>query len=295
MQKRQKPGPPTLYKEFPLSPAFPLWVCRGVPEADGGSAHGTLVERHSGLEIGYCHEGEGVVSVAGRVFLFGARSIVVVPPMVPHGTWGPEGLGSTWSYLLADPVRLLGGLGKNADLLDPTRFSGPKCPSVFAGAEHPEIERLLTDILEEDERKNRLHEEAIRGYLLALLVALNRIAGPAPRKADTPARPGAVERIIPALRHIQCEYARKISADGLAKTCGMGKSSFRQTFSQVMGKGPYEYLTEYRIAIACLELREARKTVEAVAWDNGFPTVSCFLRKFRDIMHMTPSQWAKQR
>ncbi|MBN1675069.1 MAG: helix-turn-helix transcriptional regulator [Kiritimatiellae bacterium] len=283
------------FGKHPLPPDFPVFYWVRLQYDDGGPARARYLGSHNGLEIGYCHHGEGVFAVGGRLFHFGPGFVSVVPPMSPHHTWSRKGTRCEWSFALTDPDRLLfGGPVKDLALFDTTRFAGPRFPNLLPPAEHPHIVSLITRILDENQEKRPYHEQAVRACFLGLLVELNRLAGPARRRlAPVPCPVDQVERLRPALQLIQTRYTQKLSVAGMAERCHMSKSNFRQVFKQVMGKGPYQYLTEARIARACLELKENKKKIEAIAWDNGFPSPSCFVRQFRDIMHMAPRRWAR--
>lgn len=276
-------------KELP--PEFPIIFWAPYPVSEGSRRYRSIVACHNGLEIGYCHEGTGVFSIAGRLFRYRPGYVSVVPPMIPHSTWSRKGTHSLWSLFLTDPARLLGSAGGDYALFDMTPFSVPGFPNLLSPDAHPAISRLTATIFEEHERKAANYAEAIRASVLALLVELSRLAGDAPA-SDAAVRVDWIVRIRPALRRIQNNFADPITVDALAALCHMGKRNFHRTFKRVMGKGPYEYLTAYRVARACLDLTEHRKSVESIAWDSGFATVSGFVRKFKDSMGMAPATWA---
>ncbi|MBN1675038.1 MAG: helix-turn-helix transcriptional regulator [Kiritimatiellae bacterium] len=283
----------TRFARHPLPAEFPVHVWVRHLTRDGSEHHRSILGCHNGLEIGYCHQGEGVFPVGDRFLPFGPRYVSVVPPMTPHGTWSREGTESTWSYFLTDPARLLAAPGTDYTLFDTTAFSVPGFPNLLSPTDHPEIETLVAQILRENERRDTHYEEAIRAYFRALLVELNRVAGRARRRSRA-VRTDLFERIRPALRHIQHNYGDTLSVDALADLCHMSKSNFHRTFKRVMGKGPREHLTQYRVTMACLDLTENRKSVEAIAWDNGFGTVTRFAANFKQITGMTPRAWGRK-
>ncbi|MBN1676267.1 MAG: helix-turn-helix transcriptional regulator [Kiritimatiellae bacterium] len=292
-QKRSEPALVMHYARHRLPAAFPLHVWPRHPARDGSEHHRTALGCHNGLEIGYCHEGEGVFPVGSQFLHFGPRYVSVVPPMAPHGTWSRKGTSSVWTFVLTDPARLLGTPGSDYDLFDTSAFSVPGFPNLLPPADYPEIERLVEKIVQEIERRAAHYQEAVRAYFRALLVELNRVAERS-HPTGTVVRQDLIARIQPALVHIQLHYGERLSVNALAALCHMSNSTFRRVFKQIMGQGPYEHLTQYRITMACLELRENRKTVEAIAWDNGFATVSCFVRKFKDVMGIAPRTWARR-
>ncbi|RMD78818.1 MAG: AraC family transcriptional regulator [Lentisphaerae bacterium] len=106
--------------------------------------------------------------------------------------------------------------------------------------------------------------------------------------------PQSFDHILPAIDYIHHHYHSKISIADLAKIAHMSVSNFRLRFRQFMECSPLQYIQQYRISMASVELLRGHKTIETIARENGFPTVSSFLRQFARYKRMSPRQWARQ-
>ena len=99
-----------------------------------------------------------------------------------------------------------------------------------------------------------------------------------------------VAKALSAMHH---EVARAWTVAGLAKLCGVSRSTFATRFRDVMGVGPIEYLTAWRIAVAKDKLRYGAETVGEIAMSVGFQSSSAFSTAFSRIAGCSPKQFAK--
>lgn len=102
-----------------------------------------------------------------------------------------------------------------------------------------------------------------------------------------------ISQLKPAITYIHTNYSEKLKLNELAKICNMSESNFCALFKKVYSKSAYQYVLSYRISMASIDLTEGFKKLETVAIDNGFPTLSCFVRKFKDEMKAPQRQWAE--
>ncbi len=72
----------------------------------------------------------------------------------------------------------------------------------------------------------------------------------------------------------------------------MRLSGFRAHFRACMGRNVYQYIMAYRIHSSMIDLKKGDQNVAFVADRNGFPTLSCFLRKFKKATGVAPRSWA---
>jgi AraC-like DNA-binding protein len=59
-----------------------------------------------------------------------------------------------------------------------------------------------------------------------------------------------------------------------------------------MGTSPHNYLVNYRIGVA-QQLLARRMPVKAVAQRVGYGTTASFVRKFKEVVGVSPGAWAK--
>lgn len=73
----------------------------------------------------------------------------------------------------------------------------------------------------------------------------------------------------------------------------MSEMHFRRVFQKSMNMTPSAYLNMFRIQNACRQLLKTDLSVETVAMQSGFSTVSTFNRNFRIYMDTSPLRWKK--
>jgi AraC-like DNA-binding protein len=249
---------------------------------------------HNVLEIGCCHEGRGMFSIADKILPFRAGDVAVINQHEPHYASNSRGVTSVWSWIFFDAPRLLAGWGVSPALLDTNRFCGRGFVNVLSAPSHEGVASVVRQIIEELKGRRAEHEDAVRGLLVALLAELHRLRG----LAELP--PGPVEtrrelmhRLSPAIQIIQSRCSEPLSVGELARGCAMSPRYLCRNFRRMFGRSPYQYLQEYRLSMACSELEATDWTVEAVAEKYGFPTLSCFVRAFKKLHGVPPRRWAR--
>ena len=110
-------------------------------------------------------------------------------------------------------------------------------------------------------------------------------------------RPGllaaaADPRIAAAVRTIHSRFHEDLDVDLLAREAGMSRSRFIERFKAVVGDSPHHYLVKHRIGVAQKMLAE-RLPVKTVAGRVGYATASAFVRKFKEIVGVSPAAWAR--
>ncbi|MFN8371846.1 MAG: AraC family transcriptional regulator [Anaerolineae bacterium] len=83
------------------------------------------------------------------------------------------------------------------------------------------------------------------------------------------------------------------SVDRLAAEVNLSSSRFAARFSQALGESCMEYVTKWRLNIACKMLRTTDASVDEIAYDVGYTDLPAFTRVFRRYMGLTPARWRK--
>ena len=126
-----------------------------------------------------------------------------------------------------------------------------------------------------------------------LINQLHRLEGMAEESSAIGMNREPMSRLSPALQLIQKRCDGKLTVRELADVCAMSPTYFAESFRRVFGRSPYQYLQQYRLSLACVELEATKYTVQAIAEKHGFPTLSCFVRAFRKQYGVPPRRWAK--
>ena len=99
-------------------------------------------------------------------------------------------------------------------------------------------------------------------------------------------------RVGAAIAAIHREPARRWTVGSLAAAVGMSRSSFAARFKQLVGEGPIEYLTRWRMLLAGRSLSRG-EPVGAVARSLGYQSESAFSTAYKRVMGSTPRRHAR--
>ncbi|HEY8966364.1 MAG TPA: AraC family ligand binding domain-containing protein, partial [Candidatus Methylacidiphilales bacterium] len=147
MQKRSRKPISRVFHRILLPAAFPLKI----DSYRQDDARITYLHYHECLEVGYCHKGSGIFMVEEKVFRFNAGDVCVINQDETHLAQSARGTASEWHFLYFDPVALAMPMpaGGGAPSFDGRTLAGRKFANILAAAEHPEVCRLVREIIEE--------------------------------------------------------------------------------------------------------------------------------------------------
>jgi AraC-like DNA-binding protein len=95
-----------------------------------------------------------------------------------------------------------------------------------------------------------------------------------------------------AIAAMHREPARRWTVEALAAEVGMSRSSFAARFQQLVGEGPIEYLTRWRMSLAGRGLSRGQ-SVSTVARSLGYESESAFSTAFKRVMGHPPRRHAR--
>lgn len=97
-------------------------------------------------------------------------------------------------------------------------------------------------------------------------------------------------RLAQALVAMHEHPGKPWSLEGMAQTAGMSRSAFAAKFKGAVGETPADYLANWRLSVAKVELRNGR-SVKALAGELGYATPSALSRVFAHKLGVSPRQW----
>lgn len=116
----------------------------------------------------------------------------------------------------------------------------------------------------------------------------------------TPAAPRPIEerRIAEAAARIE-QSAHEIEDDALslaalAREAGMSRYHFLRTFRRLLGTTPHQYVLQRRMARAAMRIRTTTAALSEISLESGFSDLSTFIRRFRAIMGVSPSEYRRR-
>lgn len=271
----------TLYKHSFKVPDKPLTsLCvhnTGLQRCEPGNTWGPGIRDH--YLIHCVTEGRGTYTALGQTWRLAEGDLFLAWPreVIQYRA----DAGDPWSYCWVG----FGGADASA-LIKQTDFSRQR-PVLHAGDGQTPRD-LLLDIYAS--RGGRPFEAArMTGKLYAFLAWLMESATQQGRKRAQ----AGLEHVKRACDFIANNYANQITIADVAAGVGVCRSLLTRAFQQHMDVSPVRYLTQYRMDQACLLLRGSDLPIKAVAYSVGFEDPLYFSRRFREVVGMSPREYAE--
>jgi AraC-like DNA-binding protein len=100
--------------------------------------------------------------------------------------------------------------------------------------------------------------------------------------------------VAAALRRLHTRPAHPWTVEGLAHAVGVSRSTLAARFKRLVGKGPLEYLTDWRIELAAERFRRSRDTVATIAHAVGYSSESAFSVAFKRVTGSSPGTYRRR-
>jgi AraC family transcriptional regulator, alkane utilization regulator len=94
-----------------------------------------------------------------------------------------------------------------------------------------------------------------------------------------------------ALLHERPDHAWTVEA--LAEEVALSRSALAQRFTDIIGQGPMQYLTRWRLTVAAQRLRSEHASLGRIASDSGYDSSAAFNRAFKRAFGTTPAAWRR--
>ena len=167
--------------------------------------------------------------------------------------------------------------------------SGLGEPVTFTNDVIVSITRRLMSELE----ANSQADPYLKSLANALLAELQRELELSRATLDLPVSRGRLRVAHVAKRHMLAHLGEPLSVRDLARTCGVGVTSFTSDFRQAMGITPHRYLRKARIERSCDLLRTTGLSIREIADVVGFRGQSHFCSAFVAERGLTPSAYRR--
>ena len=254
---------------------------------------------HDFVEVSIVTAGRGIHRTPDGCAECSAGDTYVIGVGVPHAYFATEdGERPTVCNLVFDPAELFEGEAADPD-------SPRYCYGLFR--EDPltvyvmltsrtleDVERTVTRMEKELDRRRPEWEMAVRSYLINLLIMMGRYAS---QREDSPSSPRPKERLVAmeVTRTVMERYGDSdLTLESIAESLYISKSYLCRIFRRVTGESFGDYLRRVRLEQACRLLRETELTAEQIVYACGLRDVPTFYRQFKSHVGMTPNTYRRE-
>ena len=102
------------------------------------------------------------------------------------------------------------------------------------------------------------------------------------------------ERFRAIQQYVTDNFRSDIPLDTIAGVANMSVPAFCRYFKKTTNKTFVHYVTNFRIVLACKLLGDDHSTVQEVAYDSGFNSVSQFNRAFKKFTGQSPTEYRRE-
>lgn len=139
---------------------------------------------------------------------------------------------------------------------------------------------------------NRLYIAALLRQVAACVRRLTRELGVPLGGADAVATAAAKDVVVAEARlALDANLDQEVDLRELCRRHGIGFSTFRMRFTQIVGVPPSRYRAERAIERACELMREGKLSDKQIAYQVGFADELYFSRRFKALRGMSPTEY----
>lgn len=251
-------------------------------------------DMHQGFELGIMLDGEEDRHFEGLVMRLGPGDVWLSP------AWEPHGRRSTAANTREVVVQFL------PDFIGDEMFDDVSCLSLFAvpPAQRPrtanaemrwQVLAVGQELAREIEQQPSAWLTGVRLAVLRLLLILCRGWNPEDRTGlQRGIRMNCFSRVMPAVRLVQSEPARRITLAEAALACGLSASHFGALFRHTMGLSFGRFCLRVRLAHAAHLLLALDLPVETIAQQAGFVDGNHLHHIFPKYYGCTPARYRER-
>lgn len=256
-----------------------------------------LLHYHEYYEIGICVEGDGLILSDGIFYSVSPGDVFFVSPNCKHYSRSlhPDA-PCRCRFFFINASAISDALVKFGDdllvLLDKAKF----IPGVIHASDHPEVVKMLSEIIEVGLAKNPYYDIEVVLRLAIFILSIDRYFSDIEDHAtvNPPIRIKVNKGIAKVAEYISINYNQSSTANELADLCHLSESQLRRQFISVYGMPPIAYRNRTRCLIAREFLSRTTLPIAEISEQLGYKNSSDFYRAFRKTMGVSPSNYRNE-
>ena len=250
---------------------------------------------HEEVEFSYVRQGVLSVTIAGHACQYRQGEGFFLNANILHAM-EPANPGETvlWDSHMVHPVLLSGQYKSVFDkkYLSPVLKNKRFELASFTG--ETENQQEILDLLQQVSavQEKPFSEFRTRNLFSEIWLRLLKEMEDLEYRASLP-KPVSQERIQIMMDYIHQHYGEKITLEQIAASAAVSKRECLRCFQSCIQKAPFAYLLDYRVQVAERLLRTTDLPITEIAMQTGFSGSAYFSKIFKELRHVSPSQYRK--
>jgi AraC-like DNA-binding protein/quercetin dioxygenase-like cupin family protein len=234
---------------------------------------------HDNYQILYSLEGEGEISLNGKIHNFSKDSVVLIVPNSMHSIKATSKLTvlvlafSVPSLKIVAQKELLTFLQNQSKCFELDLFTANG------------LKPLFRKLLYEQNHADPYGKLAMPVYLLEIILLLLR------HQDVSHVQDTNDIRSIQIKEYIHRNYFENITAESLSTMFGISTRYMNDIFKRKFNDTPLQYLQKIRIEQAKELLVETDQDIVSICFEVGYETLSTFYRTFRNLVGISPNKF----
>lgn len=234
---------------------------------------------HDSYQILYSLEGEGEISLNGKIHNFSKDSVVLIVPNSMHSI---KALSKLTVLVLAFSVPSLKIVAQDELLTFLQNQSRRFELDLFTASG---LKPLFRKMLYEQKHADPYGKLAMPVYLLEIILLLLR------HQDVSNVQDANDIRSIQIKDYIAKNYFENITAESLSIMFGISARYMNDIFKRKFNDTPLQYLQKIRINHAKELLLETDQDIVSICFEVGYETLSTFYRTFRNLLGISPNKF----
>lgn len=263
---------------------------------------------HNLMEIGICRDGEGRIFSKGEEISYSPGTIVIFPKNHSHLIVSNPHTICFWEFIYVNPVEFL----QNISFLKKQELSRyilqiESKAVIRQPKEFLLFERELDCLMDQIRTAEHGYRNCIRGLLFTLFMELVKLHAeqgmPKPSHALKLRMEKEAEaigegsekagRIELAVVFVEENYMKDLKVSDIAEAAYMSESYLRRLFAENYNMSPLQYVNYVRIEEVCRILQKKEQNINEAARKAGFENMSTFIKNFKRVKGVTPTEWMR--
>jgi AraC-like DNA-binding protein len=255
-------------------------------------AYPWLYHYHPEFEVVCITEGKGTRQVGNHVSNYSNGDLVLMGPNLPHSGFGLNANGMVEQVVVQFKAEIFSPYFLSMPEMKPIKelFEKSRFGICFTGSTREQIKTIMQGLrdlpaFDRFQQLTKILHKMAHSHEFMLLNGQITLPGNI-KKTHV--------RLQNIFNYVEKNYSEETDIEKVAGIAHLTVPAFCNYFKKIMGITFTDFINQYRIEQACIQLQQ-EKTIAEVSFDCGFNNISYFNKVFKKIVKRTPSEYIKQK